>query len=433
MTAPSAMTEGTAARLPRAPRRAWLLAVLACVAFFLFTDKSRDTECIHNVTLYGVAALPHNCDSLTLEDKLWRADLFYTQFHNWKDRPLYQVYGVIAGSALVPVAFPLWAALQPGAKADKHLRKFAGTFNFHLAYFLLNIAVVAGCAWIAIRIAGLDLARWPAVGLAAAIASSDLVHGGVWLMHTNIFNLVSAFGALLFVVLGLQRAILPRYAVFAGALLIGCGALTYPALILIAPAYVAGCLLGRLALPAGRPPLAAEAAELLAFAGLVALPLVAWWMGNRMIFETATYLTAEKGQFSWAPQAWAEGALIEEAGRRLVGYFGILAKHSAAEYLLSLGSIAFLALRGGRTGVRSLAADPVVWSVLVAMLGVLGFNFLQGYYAARLNVAAAYLLYVVVARFAASRRSEALATFCLFAIAAYQLADAALGYAASGD
>jgi hypothetical protein len=252
-------------------------------------------------------------------------------------------------------------------------------------------------------------------------------------MHTNIFNLVSAFGALLFVVLGLQRAILPRYTVFAGALLIGCGALTYPALILIAPAYVAGCLLGRLALPAGRPPLAAEAAELLAFAGLVALPLVAWWMGNRMIFGTATYMTAEKGQFSWAPQAWAEGVLIEEAGRRLVGYFGILAKHSAAEYLLSLGSIAFLALRGGRVGVRRLAADPVVWAVLVAMLGVLGFNFLQGYYAARLNVAAAYLLYVVIARFAVNRHSEAIATFCLFAIAGYQIADAALGYAASGD
>jgi hypothetical protein len=132
--------------LPAAPRRAWLVAILACVLLFLFTNKSRETACIHNVVIYDTIILPHNCDALSMEDKLFQLQTFYTTFHNWKGRPVYHAYGAVVGSALVPIAFPLWAMLYPGARAKDYLKEFGRSFNFQLAYFLLNIGVVIACA-----------------------------------------------------------------------------------------------------------------------------------------------------------------------------------------------------------------------------------------------------------------------------------------------
>lgn len=419
--------------LPKAARHAWLVAILACVALFLFTDKAQDTECIHNVFVYDVAVLPHNCDALSMADKLLDFESFYVTYHNWKGRPVYHAYGAIAGSALVPVAYPIWAALYPGVKTKNQLKKFSASFNFHLAYFLLNIGVVIACAWVAIRVSGLETASWPAVALAAAIASTDLVEGGVWLLHTNIFNLVSAFGTLLFIVLGMQRTILTREAVLWGGFLIGLGVLIYPAIAVVAPGYVAGRLLGRLKVANDRASLGSEFVELVLFALMAVLPVVAWWAANRYLFETSTYLTADKGHFSWAAQAWAESDTVARVLTRLGGFYAIVMKFSAAEYLLALGAIAVLALRNGAQGVRSLIADPVVWAVLIAMAGVLGFNFLQGYHAARLHVAAAYLLYVVIARLARTPQTEALGALCLFGIAGYQIVNAMMTYSVSGD
>jgi hypothetical protein len=420
-------------RSPKVGRHAWLFAVLACIAVFLFTDKSKDTACIHNVFIYGVAVLPHNCDALSMADRLIDLESFYTTYHNWKGRPVYHAYGAIAGSALVPVAYPIWAALYPGVETKSQLRKFSASFSYHFAYFLLNIGVVIACAWIAIRVAGLEIASWPAVALAAAVASSDIVEGGVWLLHTNIFNLVSAFGTLLCVVLGMQRTILTRAGVLWGGFLIGLGVLVYPALSLLAPGYVAGRLIGRLKVENDRTPLAHEFAELLLFVLAVALPVVAWWSANRFVFGTSTYLTADKGHFTWIPKAMAEGKGISYVAWRLAGYYGIVMKHSAAEYYLALGAIAVLTLRYGVGGVRTLLNDPIVWAVLVAMAGVIVFNFLQGYYAPRLHVSAAYLLFVVIARLAAQKGNAIPASFCLFAITGYHLVNAAMTYAASGD
>jgi len=428
-----AVSDSAPRSLPKAGRHAWLFAVLACIAVFLFTDKSKDTDCIHNVFIYGVVSLPHNCDALSMADKLLDFTTFYTTYHNWKGRPVYHAYGAIAGSALVPIAYPLWALLYPGVKTKKQLKKFSRSFNFHLAYFLLNIAVVIACAWVAIRVAGLRTDSWPAVALAAAVASSDIVEGGVWLLHTNIFNLVAAFGTLFFAVLGMQRTILTRGTVVWGGFLIGLGVLIYPALVLLAPGYAAGRIIGRLTIENDRAPLAREFLELLLFALAVALPIVAWWSANRFVFGTATYLTADKGQFSWLPKAFADGEGLSYIARRLEGFYALVMKFSAAEYYLALGAIAVLALRYGVNGIRALAADPIVWAVLIAMMGVLAFNFLQGYYAPRLNVSAAYLLFVVVARLASREGNAIPATFCLFAITGYHLVNAATTYAASGD
>ena len=422
-----------ASRFPKVTRRTWLLAVLACIAVFLFTDKSKDTLCIHNVFIYDVIVLPHNCDALSLADRLLQAQTFYTEFHNWKGRPVYHAYGMVAGHALVPVAFPLWAALYPGARAKNQLRKFSVAFNFHLAYFLLNIGVVVACVWVAIRISGVAIASWPAVGLAAAIASTDLVEGGVWLLHTNIFNLVSAFGTLLFVVLGMQRTIIGRGAVLAGGFLIGLGALVYPAIAIAAPGYVCGRAIGRFRVENDRRSLMEEALELLAFAAVAAAPVIAWWGANRLFFETGTYLTVDKGHFSWAPLAFKEGKLVEQIAAHWEWFFGLLMKFSAAEYLLGLGSILLLSLRGGLAGLKDLATDPVVWAALIAMAGVLSFNFLQGYHAARLMVAAAYLPYVIVARLSRSESRRTIGTACLFVIAGYQMVDALTSVTVTGD
>jgi len=426
-------SRATSLRLPRAARHAWLLAVMACVFVFLFTNKAEESECIHNVTIYGTIVLPHNCDALSMADKQLDIRTFYTTYHNWKGRPVYHAYGVLAGNALIPIAVPLWAALHPGARAKDQLPEFGRSFSFHLAYFLLNIGVVIACAWVAIRVSGLEITSRSAVALAAAVASTDLVEGGVWLLHTNIFNLVSAFGTLLFVVLGMQRAILTRSAVLWGGFLIGLGVLVYPALAIIAPGYVAGRLIGRLRVPGGRTPLTGEIMELAMFAAAVALPVLAWWAVNAFIFDTGIYVTADRGQFSWLPQAWAEGKLGPALLRHAVDYFNGVTHVSAAEYLLSLGAIAILTWRHGAGGVRALALDPVVWAVLISMAGVLGFNFLQGYYAPRLHVAAAYLLYVVIARMARTPRAAPLGVVCLFAIAGYQMVNAILTVTVSGN
>lgn len=428
-----ALSRSRPRRLPKAGRHVWLFAVLACIAFFLFTDKSKDTECIHNVFIYGVVSLPHNCDALGMADKLIDLQSFYTTYHNWKGRPVYHAYGAIVGSALVPIAYPVWAALYPGAVAKSQLRKFSASFSYHLAFFLLNIGVVVACAWTAIRVAGLRADGWLAVALAAAVASSDIVEGGVWLLHTNIFNLVSAFDTLLCVVLGMQRTILTRRIVLWSGFAIGLSVLIYPALAILAPGYVAGRVIGRLKVEDDRMPLASEIVELLLFALAAALPALAWWGANRFVFGTSTYLTADRGHFTWLPYALAEGDLVDQLSAKTSRFYHLLLKHSAVEYLIALGAIAALTLRYGLDGVRALATDPIVWAVLIAMAGVLFFNYLQGYYAARLHVSAAYLLFVVIARLAALKGNALPAGVCLFAITGYHLVDAALTYSTSGD
>lgn len=362
--------------LPRKrPRHTWILAVLAVIVLFLFTDKAEDTGCIHNVVIYGAAVLPHNCDSPVLARRQLSFDEFYTEYHSWKGRPVYHAYGWVVGSALVPMALPLLAAVLPGAQSKERLWVFALVFNYHLAYFLLNIGVVVACAWIAIRVSGLPPDSPAAIALAAAVASTDILEGGVWLMHTNIFNLLSAFGAVFFILLGMQRALLSRGEILVAGFAVGLGILTYPALVVLAPAYVAGRLIGRLRIDGEGIGIGEEAAEIgLFFLCVAAAPLV-WWACNRYLLDSATYMTAERGQFVWLLEAFRAGTLPQALSNHAYSFGRQLVRHSGIEAGLAALSIAVLVVANGRRALGRESTDPVIWAVLIAASGVLAFNF----------------------------------------------------------
>lgn len=419
--------------IPNLPPYAWIAVVLAIVAIFLFTEKARDTGCIHNVVIYGVAVLPHNCDSPVLARRLLSFDEFYTEYHSWKGRPVYHAYGMVAGNALVPFALPLLAVLLPGTQSKERLWVFALVFNFHLAYFLLNIAVVLACAWIAIRVSGLPPGSPAAIALAAAVASTDIVEGGVWLLHTNIFNLLAAFGAVLFVVLGMQRVLLSRGAVLFGGTAIGLGILIYPALAVLAPAYIAGRLFARYRIDGDGMSLGDDALETCLFLAAVAVFPLIWWACNRYLLDSSTYMTADRGQFVWVLNSFHDGTFLKSVARHFSTFSSQIQRHSGSEAGLAVISIALLMVLNGRKALREEIADPVIWAVLIASLGVLSFNFLQGYYAARMHVAATYVLYVIVARLPRHGPTLRLSTFCLAGITLYQLGDAMMTYTVSGD
>ena len=83
-----------------------------------------------------------NCDTRLLA-KLYRdAPTYFTEFNNWKGRPVYFLYGVFGAPAMEAIALPLWAIVSPYATSDRKLSHYRTYFSLHLVYYLLNVVMV---------------------------------------------------------------------------------------------------------------------------------------------------------------------------------------------------------------------------------------------------------------------------------------------------
>jgi len=425
-----------AARLPAEPdqprRRWWAIVALACMAFFLFTPKTPSSDCIQIITVFHAVQVPLNCDSRLLA-KLYRdAEKYFTEFNNWKGRPIFFLYGVAAAPVLQAVAVPLWAVIGNFAQSDRKLSHYSKYFSLHLAYYLLNIGVVLFSVWLAFNLLGLASATPLAIALSAAIATTDLAAGTVWLAHTNIFNLLAPIACAWFVRLGMQARITSAGALYAwmggGGLML----LVYPLFVILLPAFIAGLALDGLMHRGQIGALVRKAGHAAAAAILFVLPVILWSVTVRYIFSTPVYMTAQYGQFVWLADAYHNANLWPALSANWSAFIASLYLHfSWFEILLPLAGCAGLLVTGDRSQLR--LADPVIPALAIAAIGILGFNFLQGYYAARLQVSVASLLYMLVARLAFCTGRPRIGVGVLAAIALAQFVDASLHYAVTAE
>lgn len=413
-----------------ARRHRWILIALAIMGFFLFVPKTPGTECIQIIRFATAVEVPLNCDSRLLAKLYRNAETYFTEFNNWKGRPVFFVYGVFAAPVMEAVAVPLWAVVGGTAVSDRKISHYRTYFSLHLAYYALNVAVVLLTIWMAFNLVGLAATSGLALALAAAIASTDLVHGSVWLAHTNIYNLLAAIACAFFVRLGWQaRETEPRMVLawMAGA---GMMLLVYPLFVILLPAFLAGAVLrGMFGRPTGTP--SRLSLPVAGFALIVfVLPLLGWNLAVRTLFATDVYLTAQYGQFVWLADAYRAGTLASAMAGNAMTFVNTLGLHlNVFETLPVLLACVALALFGDRSRLR--LTDPVLLAIGIALIGVLAFNYLQGYYAARLQVSVGALLLLLLARIALLTGSVRSAGFVLVAVTVVQLINAATSYSVS--
>lgn len=442
-----------------AGRRWWIVAALFCIGFFLFTPKTPSTACIQIIRIADSVQVQLNCDSRLLAKLYRNAEKYFTEFNNWKGRPVYFLYGVMAAPVMEPIAVPLWTAIGKFATSDRSLSHYRKYFSLHLAYYVLNIGMVLFTVWLALNMLGLSRADLPRAGLSpddrprselsgigllaaalsGAIASTDLVAGAVWLAHTTVFNLLAPVACSFFVLMGFQAHRIRPPTLLAWSLCAGLMVLVYPLFIILLPALFTGLVLDLLfsrnrAIAQGPPHVAPTGIYLNAglAATLMILPVVAWTLIVKHGFETPVYMTAQYGQFVWLVDAYRDGTLMTAVASNWSDFVAALRIHfSWFETVLPLAAIAVLLVVGNRSRLARL--DPVLAALVIGVFAILSFNFLQGYYAARLQVSVAALFYMIVARLAdlVDRRAIGIAT--LAAITLAQLVDASLHYAVTAD
>ncbi|MEM1048355.1 MAG: hypothetical protein AAGL24_19550 [Pseudomonadota bacterium] len=423
------MSESPGMGLP-ARRYRWVLVALAIMAFFLFVPKTPGSACIQIIRFAQAVEVPLNCDSRLLAKLYRNAETYFTDFNNWKGRPVFFVYGVFAAPVMEAVAVPLWTAVGGTAVSDRKVSHYRTYFSLHLAYYALNVAVVLLTIWMAFNLVGLAASSGLALALAASIASTDLVHGSVWLAHTNIYNLLAAIACAFFVRLGWQTRETEPGTVLAWMAGAGLMLLVYPLFVILLPAFLSGVVLrGLFGRQTGAPFLLSVPVAGLAVL-LFVLPLLGWNLAVRTLFATDVYLTAQYGQFVWLVDAYRAGTLASAMADNALTFFNTLGLHlNLFETVPVLVACAALVLFGDRSRLR--ASDPVLIAIAIALIGVLAFNYLQGYYAARLQVSVVALLFLLLARIALLTGGVRLGGLVLVGVTVVQLIDAATSYSLS--
>ena len=406
--------------------RWWFYAVALVLVFFLFTHQRDDTTCHHTVKIYGLLEIQLGCDTHSIHGLADDPAKIYTEFHNWKGRPVYLTYGLLTGQALMPFVKPVWHVLvKPWTQVKAMMDDFSRYIHWHVAFILLNIAFVFYAVRLGLRMSEVPISSAAAVALAMALSSLELIQASVFAFHTNIFNVAAALGAAAYASLGISARFQSPGQVALLGLIVGAAILVYPSIAIAGPAYLMGNLYGLWRWSDQMPSAKAIALRYGVFVlGMAFLP-VGWNQLNAHVFHSDVYLAIQAGHFIWLLEAFREGHLLSTLVERFGEFYQSLQRNLGYEFLMSVAAMAVLAVRGGKAFWSSLKA-PIVFCLVIAALGVLSFNFLQGAYVYRLQVCVLLLAYILIARTAWTLKFEKSGAAMLFAIAGYQLVDAAL-------
>ncbi|MTI09385.1 hypothetical protein [Curvivirga aplysinae] len=415
----------------------WQIAVVLALAILAATPKYRDKGCIETITMASYVSFSFNCDSPELTNRHLAPHKFFTEYHNWKGRPVYFTYGLAMGYALSgPTAFikPLITIEDSlGVGRAKHV---SNALNFYLAYFILNISIVFLCCWGALRISGLQTSGYPAMALALVIASLDIVEAGTFLLHTVIMNLPVAIGACMYCLLGAQYKLISRLSYVSLGLFIGLSILVYPAFSILIPAFICGLFFGIFVLKQTNISIVKSPfLNFFIFFSLSVIPVILWTSLNQYIFETSTYLTLDKGQFKWLPEAIQHDNWDEIIFQKLKTFFGYVYTYTRLE--IALASIVFVSTYGfaiyKKKKIYYPFKDLPFFSLLVAILGVLSFNLLQGVYFPRMHYCITALIYIAVMRFSVLQKCENFTGFLFILVSGAHFYDAIFHYTTTGD
>lgn len=409
-------------------RRLPVIVMLLCLpVVFLFAKMpppEQSAECLRQVTIGAHAHFIHICDSYSITSEAQNLERYATQSNPWSARPFYIVTAAALASALSPVATLVRAVLERHIGGNFKEKDFLQRFQIYFALATINVLFLALALTIAWRLCG-SQTQILSVALAAAIATSDLVHGLFWSQHPSFFNILVAPACIFYFVQGCRARHLrqPEIAMF--GLAAGAGILVYAFAVIWLPAFVLGALFQDWR-AATRPSEAASGLLRLlpVFAMTGCGPVLFWLLANTFYFHvTTTYEAGACGQFIWLAQAWRDGAILSAMAQKWHEFFPQVFLWQSWPGLFALCSCAVLAIFGYRlaTPVRYFR-DPILAGVCVSCASILLFNYFQGYFQPRLVCGMTLALFVAISRLSQIAKLEILGAILLILVSLVQIA-----------
>ena len=414
-------------------------ALLLCVPFvFLFARTPPPPVapgCLHRLTIAGAAHFTHVCDSVSIVSEMQNLEHFLTQDNAWRARPVYIVVAAGLATALSPAAALVNVAAIKGRATGVPAGDFTKRFTAYFALIVFNFIVLGLALILGRRLVG-EKDGLLAIALGAAIVTSDLVHGLFWTQHSNFMNLLIPVGCIFYFVQGCRARQMQPLDIAVAGLAAGAAVLMYAYAVLWLPAFVVGSLYRDWRM--SQPPSAAARnliRMLPPFAVAGCGPVVAWWALNRWwLHVTVSYEAESFRQFVWLADAWRDGDLGAAIADKWHQFFPdvlVWAGWPALAVLIVVAAL-LLAGRDKRTwSMADFARDPIIIAVLLTIVSMLVFNFLQGYYQPRLVNGLTLALFVALARTAQMSGHERTGAWLLFGISAGQVVDAFISPALS--
>ena len=414
-------------------RRNGLFALLLCLPLvFLFARGNFNEVGLDRVEIAGVAHFTHDSDTYFIVSEINDLGRFITAPNAWRGRPLHIFASAGLASMLSPVAAIVRAPLRGhivGSPAGNVMRKLP----VYVGLTAFNFAVLAITLALALQLTG-GPDRLLAFALGAAIATSDLVHGLFWTQHSNVMNILVPIGCIFYAVLGCRAREMNRRKLAVAGLGTGAAVLAYPYAVIWLPAFALGVLYRDLRMSVPAADLARNLLRTLSPFTLTALGPHLAWVAASAALQVPTYYEADAfRQFVWLLDAWRADDLADTLREKWHAFFPAVLVWIGWPGLAALAAATvLLASRTARSSLATSPApspatwigDPILLAVLVTVLGMLSFNFLQGFYVPRLVSGIALALFVALARSAEISGRERLGACALLALSAGQIVDA---------
>lgn len=411
------------AKVAGASRGWFLLLLLVLPLLFLFAKTeppASSTECLKVVKVGHSAHFVHICDSYSITSNMENLEGYFKSPNPWRGRPVYILTATGLAGALSPVATIFKQSVLAGrVSGDFNQSEFLRRFPSYFALGVMNFIVLAAALYLALHLGGRDGGP-VALGLAAIVGSSDFMHSLFWSQHPSFLNILVPLGAAFFFTEGVRAGIESKRRMLGLGLFQAVAVLDYAYAAIWAPAFLLGLLYQgwRGKLGEGR---AAKAAIVLTV-GLG--PYLGWFLLNALWLHVSISFEAEAyRQFIWILDAKAEGHLAAAFAAKVAEFVPYMLASQGWAGAFALAALALLLVIGIRKGedLRRLIADPLLLAGIVALLGMLGFNFLQGYYQPRLMHGLTIALFLLLARAGQLTGQSRSAAALLFAGAALQI------------
>jgi hypothetical protein len=387
-------------------RRIPIVALLCLTFVFLFTRLQvvePGNDCVTHVVVAHAAHFVHVCDTYGLTEAMDNLGHFLTAPSPWRVHTVYILSGAALAAALSPAAELFRRTLLDGrVSGNANTQLILKRFPDYFALMIFNFLVLAAALWIALRLVGAQDSAL-AAALAATVATSDLVHGMFWSQHPMFMNLIVPLGSIFYFMWGC-RARQTGYGTVVGfGLAVAAFILIYSFTMIWLPAFVLGALYRDWRM--GATP--AETVRglwrvLLVFAVAGCGPVLAWLAINMFYLHVNISYEAENlKMFTWLSDAWREGRLGAALSGHWHGYLARVWGWLGWQAPLSLTAVAGMIWWGYRKWPPAQAAhDPVIVAVIMTIVMMLVFNFLQGLYEPRMVSGIVLALFVALARVA---------------------------------
>lgn len=397
-----------------------LLLVFPLLMLFAHLDApgGSDAECLRKVSIGHSAHFIHVCDSYSITSQMENLEAYLTKPNAWRGRPVYVFAATGLASGLSPVAGVVRQLVLNGRlSGDFNQSEFLRRYPAYFALTVMNFLVLGVALVLALHLGGRDGGSL-ALGLAAIVASCDYMHSLFWSQHPSFLNILVPLGAVFFFIEGCRATVSsPRRILWLG-LFQAVAMLDYAFAVIWTPAFVAGMAFWALRCPESRTKSLLSKLALFALAGCG--PYLMWFLLNRFYLHVSISFEAEAyRQFVWildAQQAGQLPAALAEKARQFGPY--VLQSQGPAG---AFAAAALLLLAWMSRKQRGILLDPMMVGGLVAILGMLSFNFLQGYYQPRLMHSLTIALFLLVMRLSQLTGQQKTGTALLFTGVALQL------------